>query len=712
MSAIAAATLRIGGMHCAACADTVERAVRRVPGVVDVRVSAAAQAAEVRWDPLVVGPEAIAHAVRVAGYIATPDTAAAARAARTRESRLALWRLFVAALCATQIMMLAEPAYLAAPGEIAPEYARLLDWGGWVLSLPVLAFSAAPIFAGAWRGLAARRIGMDVPVALGLAIAFVASTAATFGDGTGPRDVYFDSMAMFVTFLLLGRLLEMRARHRAEQSLEQSTSQLPATAIRIAVDGRSSVVPLEALAPGDRLRVPLGEAFPADGRLVAGESAADESLLTGESRPVPKRTGDAVAAGSLNVGAPVEMLAERLGADTRAEAIAALMRAARTQRPALLAVADRWAGPFLWVVLALAAGAYLGWRLVDPGRALESAIAVLIVTCPCALSLAAPSALLAAASRMGRDGLLLRDLDAIARLARVRTLFVDKTGTLTTGEQACTGAQALGPTTPESLDALAAKASGLAAWSTHPLSRAVHARWRPDATVWSGIAERAGHGIEARDEHGVAWQLGSATWIGCAPRAGVDAVLARDGQALAGFGFGEILRDDAAAAVQALRRDGVAVQLLSGDDPARVREVADALGLDEARGGLSPQDKLAALRDAQARGDCVAMVGDGINDAPVLARADVAIAMGAGAALARSQADAILLSNRLADVSRARALARRTLRVVHQNLAWAAAYNAACVPLALTGHLPPWAAGLGMACSSLVVVLNSTRLGR
>jgi len=714
MADTAAATLRISGMHCAACADTVEAALRRIPGVTGASVSAAGQAAEVRWDPARIGPEAIAQAIRAAGYGAEPDTGAQARADRKREGRLALWRLFVAGLCAMQIMMLAEPRYVAAPGEIAPEYLRLLDWGQWLLSLPVLLFAASPLLAGAWRSLRARRIGMDVPMALGLAIAFVASSAVTFGPAAGlaRREVYFDSLSMFVTFILAGRYLEMTARHRAEATLEQATSQLPARASRIAADGRSEDVPLEALVVGDRLRVPLGEAFPADGRIVAGATRADEALLTGESLPAAKATGDAVVAGSLNVGAAVEMIAERLGADTRAEAIAAVMRAARTQRPALLAVADRWASPFLGCVLALSCGAFLAWSRIDIDRAIEAAIAVLIVTCPCALSLAAPTALLAAASRMGRGGLLVRDLDAVARLAQVRTLFIDKTGTLTTGEIACTRLLPLTAALGLSAEQIAGKAASLATWSTHPLSKAIARQWTADATPWHDVEETPGRGIAARDECGRLWRLGSHDWIaGTAPE-GVDVALACDDTPLAGFGFSEALREDAAPALARLRDAGVSVHLLSGDSPARVRDVAAALGIDDARGGLSPEDKLAALARAQGDGECVAMIGDGINDAPVLARADVAIAMGSGAAIARSQADAILLSNRLAVVADARALARRARRVVDQNLAWAAVYNATCVPLALTGHLPAWAAGAGMAASSLLVVLNSMRLGR
>jgi Cu2+-exporting ATPase len=717
MTALAESSLRIVGMHCAACADVVEQALRRTPGVVEARVSAAAQCATVQWDPGRMQAHALEDAVRAAGYEACPDTAAAARGARAQEARAALWRLFVAWFCAMQVMMLAAPAYFAGPGELAPEWKRLLDWGSWLLALPVLLFSAAPFFAGAWRSLRARRIGMDVPVALGTAVAFVASTGAAFDPGgLFGRDVWFDSMTMFIAFLLSGRWLEMRARHRAQAALEGAAMRLPQSVVRIEADGMQQRVDAACLRPGDRLRVALGEAFAADGLLVEGETAVDESLLTGESLPRPKQPGDAVTAGSLNVGAPVVMRAERLGADTRYEAIAALMRAVRTARPALAAVADRWAAPFLWAVLVLAAAAGVAWSVVDPARTTEVVVAVLIVTCPCALSLAVPSALLAAAHAMARQGLLLRHPDAIERLARLRVLFVDKTGTLTAGALRCRGVR-VADTRADDADAatLARKAAGLAAWSTHPLARALHAAWPPDATRWRDVRETPGHGIEALDEAGHRWRLGAASWAG---REGVatpgapQVTLGCDARTLACFAFEEELREDAAAAIAALQAEGVRVGLLSGDDPVRVHVVAARLHLDSAAGGLAPEDKLAALRLAQRAGDCVAMVGDGVNDAPVLAQADVAVAMGDGALVARTQADGVLIANRLGDLVRARRLARRALVVVRQNLAWAAAYNAVCVPLALAGLLPPWAAGLGMATSSLVVVGNSLRLAR
>ena len=716
MSTIAESSLRIGGMHCAACADIVEDVLRRQQGVVDARVSASAQCASVHWDPALTDAAALLKAVQDAGYEASPDTAIEARAARLQESRMALWRLFVAAFCAMQIMMLAAPAYFSAPGELSAEYKRLLDWGSWLLALPVLCFSAAPFFGGAWRAMRQGRIGMDVPVSLGIAVAFVTSTGAAFAPGgLFGRDVFFDSMAMFVSFLLAGRFLETRARHRAEMCLEEVTTRLPRSVLREDRDGTTTLVDVDVLAIGDRIRVPYGEAFVVDGVVLEGWTQADEALLTGESRPVPKHEGDPVIAGSLNMGGPVTVRVERIGADTRAEAIAALMRAARSQRPAMTAAADRWAGPFLWAVLVLAVVAGLVWSVVDPTRVVWVVVSVLVVTCPCALSLAVPSALLAATSAMGRDGLLLRNLDAISGLARVRVLFIDKTGTLTDGRVHCTGVHVLGDEDPSREGTLAAAASSLAAWSTHPLSRALHEAFPSDGMVWSRLAEFAGLGIEGLDPRGRCWRLGTSRWACDAPtRLFEDAkvCLSVDGQGVAAFSFDERIRDDTRDAIAALQADGVRIHLLSGDDDARARRLGAQLGLDSALGDLAPEDKLAEARAAQRRGQLVAMIGDGVNDAPVLAQADVSIAMGEGALVARTQADGVLISNRLGDFVRARTLACRALGVVRQNLWWAAIYNACCVPLALSGHLPPWAAGLGMACSSLFVITNSMRLAR
>ncbi len=712
----AVSRLQLSGMTCGACAGIIESALLHVDGVREARVSMSGARAEVRWDPARTRAAALVAAIEAAGYGAAPDAAAPERALREREARRSLWRLFVAAFCMMQVMMYATPAYVAAPGDIDPELLRLLQWASWLLSLPVLLFSSQGFFAGALRQVRARRIGMDVPVSIGIVVTFVVSSGATFQPGgIFGTEVYFDSMTMFVCFLLGGRWLELRARHRVAASLENAVARLPESVLRVAADGSVSAVTPRQLRLGDRVRVAAGQAFPADGVLLTGRTEADEALLTGESQAVPKQPGDELVAGALNLGAPVEMRVDRIGRDTRFEAIVALMRGALAQRPPLVQLVDRIAGPFLWAVLLLAGGAAVAWSFIEPSRAVWVAVSVLIVTCPCALSLGTPSALLAATGALARRGVLLQRLEALEALARIDWLFVDKTGTLT-DEQPQLARIVRQPAAPALDDAaLLAAAASLAASSTHPLSRVLAAAAPQAPAVWHELEEVPGQGLQARGADGRRWRLGAAAWVGVqevGDGMASEVWFGPAGEPWASFEFVDRLRPDSAAAVQRLRKAGVHVALLSGDRAARVREVAAEAGIADARGGVTPEEKLAAMSAAQVAGHRVAMVGDGINDAPVLARADVSFAFGHGAAIAKARADAIVLGSRLGDVADARELAIRTMRIVRQNLAWAAAYNAACIPMALVGWLPPWAAGLGMALSSLLVVLNAMRLAR
>ncbi|HEX2011870.1 MAG TPA: HAD-IC family P-type ATPase, partial [Roseateles sp.] len=496
----AVSQLKLSGLHCAACAGIIERALRAEPGVLAAEVNAAAERLQLTWAPQRTRLSRLIETVRRAGYDALPDAAAPARQLREREQRRAVWRLFVAGFLMMQVMMLAWPSYVAAPGELSEDLRRLLNWGSWVLSLPLLLFAAGPFFSGAWAQIRQRRLGMDVPVALGIAVTFIASSGATFDPG-GPfgREVYFDSLTMFVSFLLAGRWLELRARHRVARELEGAMGRLPELVERIEADGQGRRVAPAALRVGDLLRVPVGAAFPADGRIEQGSTAADEALLSGESEPVAKPCGAAVVAGSLNLQAPVLLRVERLGADTRFEAIVRLMRDALVARPASLALAERVAGPFLWAVLLLAAGGALAWSIIAPERAIWVAVSVLIVTCPCALSLAAPSAWLAAAGHLARRGVLLARLELLETMAQVDLVVLDKTGTLS--EEGMALLEQAGEAD------LLPRAAALARQSQHVFARAL-AQACPDGQgAWCEVEEIAGRGLQARDEQGRLWRL-------------------------------------------------------------------------------------------------------------------------------------------------------------------------------------------------------------
>lgn len=725
---VGVSSLQLSGMHCAACAGLIEAALTGVEGVESARVNASAQRATVRWDPRRTQPSSMFEAVRAAGYGVVPDAAASSRELRRQEHRDAVWRLFVAGFLSMQVMMLATPSYVAAPGDLSEDMRRLLNWGSWVLSVPVVWFTAMPFLRGAWHALRGGRMHMDVPVALGIVVTFVASTVATY-DPAGPlgHEVYFDSLTMFLAFLWLGRFLETRARHRAAEALESAMNVLPATALRLRADGLTESVSVHRLRPGDVVRVVAGSVVPADGPLLSESADVGEAMLTGESSAVARARGDALLAGSVNAGQPFEMRVDRVGADTRHEAIVALMRETLSQRPASARLADRIAGPFLWAVLLLAAGSTAAWSVIEPARALWIGVAVLIVTCPCALSLATPATLVAAAGGLARRGVLLRRLDALEAMAGVRQLFFDKTGTLTldrldldrtallpdeSRSQALTERQAL------------AVASSLAAWSSHPASQALvrAAASRADARQalsWTAVCETAGAGVQGTDPDGRLWRLGAWRWATSvqplnpsntsAVRSGLSVTLSCEGTPLAEFGLAETLREGAQQAVQAAKAQGMRVSLLSGDAPARAEPLAQRIGIDDVSAGLGPEDKLAHLRQAQNEGRRVAMVGDGINDAPVLAAADVSVAMGHAALAARQGADAVIVNGQPLGVVDLLVSSRRTLALVRQNLAWSAIYNATCIPLAMVGWMPPWAAGLGMAASSLLVILNAQR---
>jgi len=719
------------GMHCSACAIHIEDALRAVPGVASVQVSAASHRGLIEWTDAQTRPSEWMAAAEKAGYRVVPAHDGAAHMQRRMQARQLMWRWGVAGLCMMQVMMYATPSYLAQPGDITPEMVQLLRWASWVLSLPVMLFSCMPFFANAWRDLRLRQVSMDLPVALGMAVTFGVSTVGTFEPtGTFGGEVYFDSLTMFVFFLLSGRWLELRLRNRTAGALEAVMNRLPDSVRRQTATGDWELISIRRLAVGDVLEILPGEAMAADGMVLQGQSLVDEALLTGESIPLSRGIGSRVIAGSHNLSAVIQIRVTQVGAATRFAQIVSLMESASVSKPAIALVADRWAKPFLLgVLLASAAAAVFGWS-TGPAHALMVAVAVLVVTCPCALSLATPAAMLATAGALARSGVLVRRLQGLQALATVDTVVFDKTGTLTHDAFALADVQ-----TRAGVSRLQALtwAGGLARHSLHPVSRALWSAARQaaaqaqtlsalEALQVNGLQERAGQGVQAVWPHNPApsvtpkgmLRLGSAVFCGLTPELdlGLQAVLADDGGWLATFHLQEDIRADALVTVQALQQQGLKVLLLSGDGVAAVEKVAQVLGIADARGACSPQDKLAVLQALQAQGHQVAMVGDGLNDGPVLAGANVSFALGQAVPLAQSKADFVLLGAQLGVLIPVWTRSRQTLRVMRQNLAWAAVYNAACVPLAMLGYLPAWLAGLGMALSSLCVVLNAMRLSK
>ena len=708
-------TVVFEGMHCAACAGTIEQALRATPGVRAADVSAASHRGRVVWDESATQPSRWMNAVLRTGYRPLPAHDALATERRLAETRKMTWRLGVAGLCMMQVMMYATPTYFTAPGEIEPDLVNLLRWAQWVLSVPVVLFSCQPFFRNAWLDLKLRRVSMDLPVALGMLITFVVSSLGTFEPaGVFGREVYFDSLTMFVFFLLTGRWLELRLRDRTAGALEALMHRLPDSVQRRNAAGAWERVSVRRIRAGDVLQVLPGEAFPADGVLINGQTLADEALLTGESTPLARAAGERVIAGSHNLSAPVEMRVEQAGGDTRYAQIVALMAQAATSKPQIALLADRMAKPFLIFVLLAAGLACAWWWPSDPGHALMIAVAILVVTCPCALSLATPAAMLASAGALARNGVLVRRLQALEALSHVDTVVFDKTGTLTRDAFVLEDVRLREGVSRECALALAA---ALARGSLHPVSRALSLAADQEAATHkppelTALREVPGQGVVAR--HGAAGELR----LGSAAFCGVEADLAHGPVShlsdergwLASFLLREDLRADSGAAVAELQAAGLKVSLLSGDRSESAERVSQLAGIKDARGGCLPDDKLAWMQQAQAAGHQVAMVGDGLNDGPVLAGANVSFAFGRAVPLARAQADFVVLGDRLSLIPITYAKAGRTMRVVRQNLGWAAAYNAVGVPLAMAGWMPAWAAGLGMAASSLLVVLNALRL--
>ncbi len=706
------AVFSVEAIRCAACVWLIERHLARLPGVQAADMNVATERLHVKWDGAQSKPSDIVGALRAIGYVAYPYQAQRQGEQRERARKKLFRQLFVAGLSMMQVMMYALPAYIADAGTMDADMASLMRWASLALTLPALLYSAQPFFAGAWHGLRQRMPGMDVPVALGIGAASVASIVATI---RGQGEVYFDSVTMFIFLLLASRYLEQQARRRAGRALEQLQHALPASALRLPdypASRSGELIEAARLQAGDLIMVAPGEAVAADGVIVEGSTEIDLALLTGESRAQSRGEGAEVQGGAINTAQPIVVRVTRAAGESTLARLLKLVEGAGKPRLALWA--DRIAAWFVVALLIFAVAVFIAWQLVDPARAWEVAIAVLVVSCPCALSLATPSTLAAATDLLVGRGVLVVKPHVLETLYRATHVIFDKTGTLTEGRPLLRSLVPLGAM--PAADCLAI-AVALEAGSAHPLAAALR-RAAPDITLHADtLHSMAGQGVSGTVD-GVRYRLGKAGFAGddqAAPAGADDAssvFLGRDGVLLARFELADALRADAADVVRRIKQHGQRVILLSGDAQDVATSVARQLGIDTALGGQLPSDKLAYVRALQAGGAVVAMVGDGINDAAVLSGADVSFAMGGGAALAHLHADCLLLSGRLASLGEAATVAARALGVIRQNLLWASVYNALAIPAAAFGLLNPWLCAAGMSLSSALVVINALRLRR
>ena len=702
------ASLILEGIVCAACVWLNERHLKQLPGVLSAEINFSTHRARVRWDNGRIQLSEILHAVQEIGYLAYPFDTGRQEELFRKERNTAIRRLAIAGLGMMQVMMYAIPVYLADEGSMGQDIEALMRFASLILTTPVVFYSAWPFFQGAWRDLKLKRAGMDVPVALGVGAAYAASIYGTF---TSSADVYFDSVTMFVFFLLTGRFLEMNARKRSAEAAESLVKLIPAAATRLPgwPDRREELVAAVKLTPGDHVLIGAGDSFPADGIVVEGRSSVDESLLTGESHPLAKHEGSLVIGGTINLSSPLVVKVDKIGADTVLSGIVRLLDRALAEKPRLAMLADRVASWFVLALLLVAAAVAGIWYLVDASRAFWITVSVLVVSCPCALALATPTALTAALGRLTRMGLLSTRGHALETLARATDFVFDKTGTLTTGEFRLLETVPLGCGKERAL----ALAAALEQSSSHPVAAVLRDAAGETALAASQLHYFPGQGVQGLID-GRPYRLGTPGFIGAKP--GLDAPgmtvigLAEAGKAIAWFGLGDEPRPQAAELVARLKTMGVRLHLLSGDRPENVEALARQLGIEHARGGMLPEDKLQAVKALQDQGAIVAMTGDGVNDAPVLAQAQVSVAIDQGAEAAQAAADMVLLSSELSRLADGVRIARKTQTVIKQNLVWSLIYNVVAIPAAALGYVTPWLAGIGMSLSSLLVVLNAMRL--
>ena len=710
--------LILQGIHCAACVWLNEQVLRKLSGVIEVQVNFATQRAKILWNPNQTTLSVIIHNIRRIGYHAEPYDPSTGEQVFQKRDRDLLSRIGVAGFGAANVMFISVALYAGYFQGIESEYKTFFHWISFILATPVVFYSGWLFFRGAWHGLRMGRLNMDLPITLGALATYTYSVAITLRDS---GEVYFDSVTLFIFILLTGRYMEAAARRKAAGATEKLLSLEPKTATVIRND-EPITIPVRQVQMADIVLVKPGERIGVDGTVLQGQTTVDESMLTGESLPVRKTVGDVVAGGSMNVDGAITIEAIRVGEDTTLARIIQRVETAQSQRPPIQLVADKIAGWFVGIILLLAACTLAYWLAVDPAHALENTVALLIITCPCALGLATPAAMVVATGAAARKGILVKNGETLERLERVTQVVMDKTGTVTQGTPHVVH---IIPTAGITTDYLLSRAGAVEQFSEHPVGVAIVKTAHEHRVSISSEVENpvntpglgmsgtmAGKLIRVGRLKFASQELNS-TSLSYPTVSGPPvtwALCVEETRVLGWIGLRDLPKTDARKAIDTLKNMGLPVRLLSGDQKAVVAAVAKEMGISSYEGEVLPADKEQAIHNLQKQGEITAMIGDGINDAPALARADVAMAVENATDITVAAADVILLNRNLNNVAQTFALARQTMGIIRQNFLFSLLYNALAIPLAVSGHVSPIVAAIAMPLSSLVVVGNAMRL--
>ena len=702
-------SLIIEGITCAACSWLIEKQLKNFNGVEFVNLNLSQHKLQLRWQQDQTPLSQLITRIYSLGFKAQPYSPDLAQQQLESEQKKAVQRLVLAALGMMQAMMFALPLYLGDWDGIFEKFETYFRFASLIITTPVVLYSARPFFSAFWRDMKTRHLTMDVPVAIAIGSAYLASVWSTF---TGGAEVYFDSVCMFTFFLLVGRFLETRARLKNGEAGNNLASLMPRSTLRIhPQDETETVVPVSQLAVGDFIRILPGTPIPADGIIMAGQSSIDESIITGEFLPIQKSTRDRVLGGSINVENPLTIEVTALDKDMQISTVISLLDRATHDKPKIALLADQIAQYFVGVVLIMSALVFVSWYFIDSSKAFWITLSVLVATCPCALSLATPTALTAATAALRRHGILITRGHVMETLIRSQRIVFDKTGTLTLGKLTIEKTLVLSGSEEQALQISAS----LEAHSQHPIATAFsHTNLLKVQDLQAQMGQGLSGNIDGQD-----YRIGLASYA-CSgqvadtlspPTSGHWILLAQGKTPLAWFLLNDQLRPDAASSIQQIQALGLSSEILSGDQSDQVDIIARQLQVTKVQGGVSPEGKLNYLGSLPADDACI-MVGDGINDVPVLARAPVSIAVGSASDLAKTHADVILMSNQLKHLPMLLKQARRSATIIRQNLVWALLYNGSILPLAALGIVPPYAAAIGMSFSSLVVVFNALRLNK